>query len=108
MLKKSSEFYAIDYQNQSSGSIVINRFKSKERKKLVNQYFLETIPSEIVTNQHYNFNPLVNSLWCNKFVLKNREIIKNAYYINKGKKENIRKLDDISKIEFTLTVDSKT
>lgn len=105
-LKKSKTFYAIDYKNQSSGSIVINLFKNQDRKKVFNECFLETMPSEIATNQHYNFSPLINPLWCEKFFLKNTEIIKSSYFIAKRKKEHIRKLEEISKIEFTVKVDS--
>ena len=105
-LKKTKTVYAVDYKNQSSGSIVINLFKNHDRKKVVNECFLETMPSEIATNQHYNFSPLINPLWCNKFVLKNKEVIKSSYFVSKGKKEHIRKLEEISKIEFTVKVDS--
>ena len=106
-LEKSKYFYEVDYKNQAAGSIVINSFKNQDRKKLVDTFFLETVPSAIANNQQYNFSPLINSLWCNKFKLKNKGIIKSAYFIKKGKKEHIRKLEDIYKIEFTLTVDSK-
>jgi hypothetical protein len=102
----SKGFYQINYDNQTNGVISIISFKNAKRKKVLNECFLETKPSEITLNQHYNFSPLVAPLWCNKFVLANQEIITNSYYMRNGKKEHIRKLLEISKTDLTIKIDS--
>lgn len=103
--KKTKIYYEIDYQNQSDGSILIKKYKNKNKKKLLFQFFLEIIPSEITQNQHYNFSPLINPLWCNKFTLNNKEIILKSYAVVNNEKVDINQLEKISKIEFSLTVD---
>ena len=103
--KSHNSFYEINYDTIGNKKIIcINRFKNSKKKKLINQSFFETTPTKISDNQHYNFGILVSSLWCNKFVLNNKELIKYSYFIENNKKSHLRKLLSIEKTDFNLNV----
>lgn len=103
--KSHNSFYEINYDTIGNKKIIcINRFKNSKKKKLINQSFLETTPTKISDNQHYNFGILVSPLWCNKFVLNNKELITYSYFIENNKKLHLRKLLSIEKTDFNLNV----
>jgi hypothetical protein len=102
-IKAKNSVYTIEYSSIDNKNLIkITRFKNKRRKKIINESFFETTPSEITKNQHYNLGILATSLWCEKFILKNNEIITNSYFIEKGEKKYFRKLLQIEKTDFTI------
>lgn len=95
--------YDIVYSNVENKKIFnIKRFKNNSRNKLINESFFETEPTTITKNQHYNFCRLTMPLWCNKFIIKNNELINYSYFIEKNKKVHIRQLEKIDTINFDL------
>lgn len=92
--------YQINYgSTKGSKTITIGRFKDK---KLIEESFYITKPSTITQQQQYNFGILATPIWCEKFDLKNEEVIYNSYFMNKGRKKNIRNLLEINAISFDL------
>lgn len=106
--QKDGHFYEVSYFLKNDvKNISIKQFENRKKKKLINESFFETIPSEISENQHYNFRILASPLWCQKFLLKNNEVITNSYFIEKGKKMYFRKLLEIEKVNFNLNITNK-
>lgn len=95
--------YKVEY---NKNSFSIKTYKNNKKQKFVTETFFVTKPSSIVQNQNYNQIMLFAPLWCNKFTLKNKEVIDNSYFIVKGKKKHIRKLLEITKTDFTINIDS--
>lgn len=102
--KKQKRYHEVDYSNQEKGIVIVNKYKNKKRKKLLLKFIIETTPSEIAQNQHYNFPPLISPMWTNRFTLKNKEVITRAYSEVNGSISSMYQLEEISKIDFTLTV----
>lgn len=102
----SNYFYEINYDSPSVGFISIVKYKNSKKKNIVDEFVVQTKPSEIAKNQHYNFGPFANPLWCWKFALKNKDIIIDSYVLTKGKKKYFRKLLEITKTDFTINIDS--
>lgn len=97
--------YEVNYQSVENKKVIsIKRFKNKRRKKLISESFYYTYPSGISKIQHYNFPTLAKPLWCEKFKLKNEEIIFHSYFMEKGKKKHIRDLKEIKAIDITLNI----
>jgi hypothetical protein len=98
-------YYEINYYIQNGKNwFHIIRFKNNKKKKIINESFYETTPSEITKNQQYNFGILATPLWCEKFTLKNNQIITNSYFIEKGEKMYFRNLIKIKKTDFTINI----
>ncbi|WP_281633698.1 hypothetical protein [Flavobacterium luteolum] len=107
-LKKNGYFYEVLYSLKDNvKNINIKQFKNNRKRELINESFYETAPSEISKNQHFNFRILATPLWCQKFRLKNNEVITSSYFIEKGKKMYFRKLLKIEEIDFSLDIKNK-
>ena len=106
--KSKKRYYEIKYDTIAVEKIIIiNQYKNSRKKKLISQSFFKTKHTEITNNQHYNFRILVKPLWCEKFILKNNDLINYSYFIENDKKVHIRSLLEINKIDLNINVSSK-
>lgn len=101
----SKFIYEVHYTTHDKNTISINTYKNNKRKTFVSETVLETKPSPIVQNQHYNLSILFAPLWCNKFSLSNKNVIETSYFLIQGTKKHLRNLVEISKTNFTITID---
>lgn len=101
---KTNYFYEINDREGFSHSI--KKYKNSKKKKIVDEFIYETKVSDINTNHNYNFGQFVNPLWCWKITLTNKDLITNSYFLIKGKKKHLRKLEEFTKTDFTITIDN--
>lgn len=103
--KEKKNSYEVNYQTFEGKKVFsIKRFKNKRRKKLISESFYYTYPSDISKIQHYNFPPLGKTLWCEKFLLNNEEIISHSYFMEEDIKKHVRDLKEIKAIDITLNI----
>lgn len=107
---KRSSFYIVKHYEEKGEKVInIKRLRNKKRKRLINESFYKTFSSPISKNQHYNFPVLASPLWCRKLELKNDEIIRYSYFVEKGDKIlHIRELTKIENVNFVLTIEKTT
>ena len=105
-LEKKHVFYNIEYSKKPSfNEIHITGFRNKKKTNLKIDFYINTIPTDIVKNQHCSFIPLIAPIRCQKFQLKNSELISESYIIKNNKKTYVRLLNKINSINYTLSLD---